>query len=167
VVPDWSKVLDVPPFLRSASYGTTSEQLRAYSPVPVVLTHIELGREFFQRLNSFSDDLSKATKDTIEERSLWVKLMEYTGLGMSGILLAWLVRSGTLLASVLAALPAWRNFDPIAILDMGKKDRKRWTKEMKKAAEKELQQHQGLDQILEPKAVNPSPPSSMTPPRSS
>jgi cadherin domain-containing protein/Big-like domain-containing protein len=159
---DWSRVLEVAPFLRAGESGTTSEQIRAYAPAPVLFSGIELGQEFLQQLNAFSDQLAEATQQTINERSFFVKMMEFTGLGVSGVLVAWLVRSGTLLASVLASLPAWRNFDPIAILDMDKQGRESWTKKMKEASQKEAGEHQGLDQMLDPE-VGTSPMPSVSP----
>ncbi len=166
-VPDWSRVLEVAPFLRPAAFGTTSEQIRVYAPAPVLLSHIELGHEFLQQLNSFSDALEETTQQTIGERSFFIKMMEYTGLGFSGVLVAWLVRSGTLLASMLAVLPAWRNFDPIAILDMDQKSRESLTKKMKEAEDKETREHQGIDQMLDQKIGKSSPPSSTPAPGSS
>ena len=148
-VPDWNRVLEVAPFLRPGSFGTTSEQIRAYAPAPVLLSSIELSQEFLQQLNSFADDLEETTQQTIDERSFFIRMMEYTGLGVSGVLLAWLVRSGTLLASLLATLPAWRNFDPIAILDMDQKSQEILTKKMREAAEKENLEHHGLDRMLD------------------
>ncbi|WNM63856.1 DUF4347 domain-containing protein [Candidatus Nitrospira neomarina] len=158
-VRDWSRVLDVAPFLRPAVSGTTTEQIRSYAPAPVLISHIELGREFLQQLNAFSQDLQETTQQAIDERSFFITMMEYTGLGVSGVLLAWLVRSGTLLASVLASLPAWRNFDPIAILDMDKQGRESWTKRMKEASQKEAGEYQGLDQMLDPEVGTSSTPS--------
>ncbi|WP_342347575.1 cadherin domain-containing protein [uncultured Nitrospira sp.] len=163
-VPDWNRVLEVAPFLRPAAFGTTSDQIRAYAPTPVLLSHIELGHEFLQQLNSFSDALEETTLQTIEERSFFTKMMEYTGLGFSGVLVAWLVRGGTLLASMLATLPAWRSFDPIAILDMDQKCRESMMKKMKEAEAKEMREHQGLGQMLAQKTVKSSPPSSTSPP---
>ncbi len=166
-IPDWNRVLEVAPFLRPAAFGITSEQIRAYAPAPVLLSSIELSQEFLQQLNSFSDDLEETTQQTIDERSFFIKMMEYTGLGVSGVLLAWLVRSGTLMASMLAALPTWRSFDPIAILDMDQKSRENLTKKMKEAAEKETREHQGLDRMLDQKIVKSFPPSSTFPSGSS
>ncbi|MDT3778358.1 DUF4347 domain-containing protein [Nitrospira sp. MA-1] len=165
--PDWNRVLEIAPFLRPAAFETTSEQILSYAPAPVLLSHIELGHEFLQQLNAFSDQLAETTQQTIDERSLFVKMMEYTGLGVSGVLVAWLVRSGTLVASMLAALPAWRSFDPIAILDMDKQGRENLTKKMKEAAEKEAWEHQGLDRILDQKNIKSPPPFSTVHPGSS
>jgi hypothetical protein len=65
--------------------------------------------------------IEKTAQKTIEERSFFVNMMKFTGLGLSAVIMGWLVRSGTLLASLLASLSAWRSFDPIAILNMDKK----------------------------------------------
>lgn len=126
----------------------------------MLLSSIALSQEFLQQLNSFADDLKETTQQTIDERSFFIKMMEYAGVGISGVLLAWLVRSGTLLASVLATLPAWRNFDPIAILDMDQKSREILTKKMREAAEKETREHQGLDRMLDQNIDQSGPPSS-------
>jgi hypothetical protein len=166
-VPDWSHVLGLPSFLRPASYGTTSEQIRSFYLDPLLISNIKLGQEFLQQLNAFSDDLEETTQQTIEERSFFVKTMKVAGLGFSTALVAWLVRGGALLTSMLASMPAWRNVDPIAILDMNKKSRENWTRKMKEAADREAREHQGLNQIFEPKTVNPSSSPSSTHPRSS
>ncbi|HSF11045.1 MAG TPA: DUF4347 domain-containing protein [Nitrospirales bacterium] len=160
LVPDWNRVLEVAPFLRPGTFGTTSEQIRAYTPAPVLLSSIELSQEFLKQLNSFADDLKETTQQTIDERSFFIKMMEYAGVGISGVLLAWLVRSGTLLASVLAMLPAWRNFDPIAILDMDQESREIFTQKMREAAEQETREHHGLDRMLDQNIDDSVPPSS-------
>ncbi|HNP31446.1 MAG TPA: hypothetical protein PKK23_20530, partial [Nitrospirales bacterium] len=164
---DWSRVLEVAPFLRPDASGTTSEQIRAYAPAPVLLSSIELGQEFLQQLNAFSDELVETTQQTLADRSVFITMLEYTGVGISGVIVAWLLRSGTLLASLLAALPAWRSVDPIAILDMDDQGRKTWTKRMKETAEKEAREHLGLDQMLDPKRGSDAPPSSASRPRPS
>ncbi|MDH5296847.1 MAG: tandem-95 repeat protein, partial [Nitrospirota bacterium] len=166
-VSDWSNVLDLPPFLRPESYGTTSEQIRSFSPDPLLLSNIKLGHEFLQQLNSFSNDLEETTQHMIEERSFFVKTMKVAGLGFSTAIVGWLVRSGTLLTSLLASMPAWQNFDPVAILNMDKKSREDWAKKMKEAADREAREQRGFHQIFEPKTVNLSPPSSITHPRNS
>jgi len=157
-------VLDLSPFLRPASYGTTTEQIRSFSPDPLLLSNMSLGVEFLQQLNDFTDDLEETTRQTIEERSFFVNTMKVAGLGFSAAMVAWLVRGGALLTSLLASMPAWRNIDPISILDMNQKSREDWAKKMKDAADMEAREHQGLNQIFEPKTVKPS---SSTHPRSS
>jgi len=68
--------------------------------------------------------IEKTAQKTIEERSFFVNMMKFTGLGLSAVIMGCLVRSGTLLlASLLASLSVWRSFDPIAILNMDKKGR--------------------------------------------
>jgi len=166
-VPDWSNVLDLPTFLRPASHETTSEQIRSFYPDSLLISNMELGHEFLQQLNSFSDDLEEATQQTIEERSFFVKTMKVAGLGFSAAIVAWLMRGGALLTSMLAAMPAWRNIDPIAILDMNKKSRENWARKLQEAADMEAREHQGLNQIFEPKTVKLSSSPSSSHPRSS
>jgi hypothetical protein len=36
----------------------------------------------------------------------------------------WLLRSGSLLASFLVSMPAWRRFDPLPVLGLGGQDRR-------------------------------------------
>jgi len=77
------------------------------------------------------------------------------------------MRGGALLTSMLAAMPARRNIDPIAILDMNKKSRENWARKLQEAADMEAREHQGLNQIFEPKTVKLSSSPSSSHPRSS
>ncbi|MCP4377995.1 MAG: hypothetical protein GY794_17705, partial [bacterium] len=52
--------------------------------------------------------------------------------GITTLMLAgyvvWIFRGGTLLSAILATIPAWKNFDPLPILDLSEKQRKRLRK---------------------------------------
>jgi hypothetical protein len=61
---------------------------------------------------------------------------------------------------------AWRNFDPIVVLDMKKQGRERWARKMMEAENAEARELQRFNQIFETKTGTPSPPSSSTHPRS-
>ena len=154
-------VLSLPPFLRPASWATTSEQIRAYYPDPLDIAKTKLPPEFLQQLNSFSDELGKTLDGQVRERSLFVNMVKGTGLALSAGFVAWLVRSGTLVAWFLASLPAWRYFDPVPILGMNKKDKEAWTRRMKEAGTMEAREHQDLVQILQgPGSMSPTSSSS-------
>ena len=159
-------VLDLPPLLRPASWATTADQIRAYYPDPVDMTKTELSLDVLQQLNKFSDELGETMQEEGNERSRFVDLMKGTGLTLSAGLVAWLVRGGALVAGFMAALPAWRHFDPVPILTMTKKDKEDWTRRVKEAATLEAHEHHGLDQILQgsgPEESAPPPaPSSET-----
>jgi hypothetical protein len=71
-----------------------------------------------------------------------------------------MVRGGTLLAGLMASLPAWRHFDPVPILGMTKDDKEVWTRRVQEAAKLEVRDHHGLEQILKgtrPEASDPTP----------
>jgi hypothetical protein len=116
-------VLDLPPFLRPASWATTADQIRAYYGDPLDMTKTELSPEFLQQLNRFSDELGQAMEEEAGGLSLFVDTLKGTALAFSAGFVAWLLRGGTLLAGLLATLPAWRHFDPVPILNMNKKDK--------------------------------------------
>ena len=142
-------VLDLSPFLRPASWATTADQIRAYYGDPLDMTKTELSPEFLQQLNRFSDELGQVMDDQAEKRSLFADMMKGAGLTLSAGFVAWLVRGGTLLAGLMASLPAWRHFDPVPILGMTKQEKESWTRRVKEAGKMEARDHQGLEQILQ------------------
>ena len=101
-----------------------------------------------------------------DKHSRFMDLMKGTGLTLSAGLVAWLVRGGALVAGFMAALPAWRHFDPVPILNMNKKDKEDWTRRVKEAATLEAHEHHGLDQILQgsgpEESASPSVPAAET-----
>ncbi len=147
---DVVNVLDLPPLLRPGAWATTSDQIRSYYASPVDMTKTELPTEFLQQLNTFSDELEENLQEETGARSMLVNMVKSTGLALSTGLVAWMVRGGTLLTGLMAvALPAWRQFDPVPILGMDKKDQEAWTRRVKEAATMEAREHQGLEQILQ------------------
>jgi hypothetical protein len=92
--------------------------------------------------------------------SLFVDTLKGTALAFSAGFVAWLLRGGTLLAGLLATLPAWRHFDPVPILNMNKKDKEDWTRRVKEATKIEIREHEGLDQIIQEPGNEPQSASS-------
>ncbi len=143
-------VRNLPPLLRPGSWATTSEQIRSYYADPVDMTRRGFPAEFLQQLNTFSKELGENVQEETGARSMLVTMVKSTGLALSTGVVAWIVRGGTLLAGLMAAvLPAWRHFDPVPILSMDKKDQAAWTRRVKEAATMEAHEHQGLRQILQ------------------
>jgi len=155
-------VLDLSPFIRPASLAPTADQIRAYYGDPLDMTKTELSPEFLQQLNRFSDELGQTMDDQAEKRSLFVDTMKGVGLTLSAGFVAWMVRGGTLLAGLMASLPAWRHFDPVPILGMTKDDKEVWTRRVQEAAKLEVRDHHGLEQILKGSGPEASDPTSST-----
>ncbi len=161
-------VLELPPLLRPSSWATTSDQIRSYYADPVDMTKAELPPEFLQQLTTFSDELEQTMEDQTGTRSWMVNMVKSTGLALSSGIVAWMVRGGTLVAGLMAAVvPAWRQFDPVPILGMDKKGQEAWTRRVKEAATMEAREHQGLDQILQATNQEPAAPSPSKPPSQS
>ncbi len=154
-------VLGLPPLLRPASWATTADQIRAYYPETEGLTQSELSPEFLQQLNGFSEELEETLEEETESRSRFGEMIKGTGLTLSAGFVAWMVRGGTLVAGLMASLPAWRQFDPVPILGMDKKGKEAWTRRVQEAANMEAREHQGLEQILQANTTtgeSPMPP---------
>ena len=141
-------VLDLPPLMRPASWAITADQIRSYYPDPLTLGKTELSVEFLQQLNAFSEELQQTMTDQTEERSLFVNMMESTGLVLSAGLAAWILRGGAVLAWFMASLPMWRHFDPVPILNMDREERDAWMQRVKEATKMEAREHHGLEHIL-------------------
>ncbi len=169
---EWGEVLELPPVLRPKAWLITADQLRAYYTDPVDMTRAEWSTDFLAQLNTFSEEFEENIQEETEVRSTFVNMVKSAGFMLSTGLVAWMIRGGTLLAWLMAAIiPSWRYFDPVPVLGMDKKDQEAWARRVKESATMEAREHQGLDQILRDGKKQPAPatennPSSGTSPNS-
>jgi hypothetical protein len=72
-------------------------------------------------------DLDTVKTEMASEKSLKLKAGSATvvSLGASAAYFAWLLRGGSLLSSLLSMFPAWKNIDPIPVLENFENSRKR------------------------------------------
>jgi hypothetical protein len=102
-------------------------------------------------LNRLADELERKMQEREEQAHLIGRIAAFSGLALSAGFVAWLLRSGSLLASFLVSLPAWRHFDPLPVLGLGRRRRKERDQEMREDYEQENREFQGLDRILKSK----------------
>jgi hypothetical protein len=69
-------------------------------------------------------------------------------MALSAGFVAWLLRGGSLVASFLVSMPAWRHFDPLPVLGMPDRDRRKRDHKVRKEDEQENKQFRGLDRVL-------------------
>jgi hypothetical protein len=71
----------------------------------------------WNQLDTFQEELAEdgATKETFEKFAVGATAVSVTGLSVGYVL--WLIRGGTLLASLMSSLPAWCSMDPLPVLD--------------------------------------------------
>lgn len=72
-----------------------------------------------------------------------------TGMTLSAGFIAWALRSGALVASLLATMPAWQHFDPLPVLGGSYSERKRRQKEAERDRQAEATQFKGLKKLFD------------------
>jgi len=60
----------------------------------------------------------------------------------------WILRGGSLVASFLVSMPAWRHFDPLPVMGLGGQDRRTRARKVRKEHAEENKQFRGLDRVL-------------------
>jgi len=79
---------------------------------------VSLSSEFsLDRLKQFADEANSKRRDNAEFIIPAAETSVIVSSSLSVGYVLWLLRSGTMLASVMATLPAWRTFDPLPVLD--------------------------------------------------
>jgi len=71
----------------------------------------------WSQLDTFQEELAEdgTADESFESFAVGATAVSVTGLSVGYVL--WLIRGGTLLASLLSSLPAWASFDPLPVLD--------------------------------------------------
>ena len=117
-----------------------------------VKTMLAVGHKLSERLAQMADSLERvAQKHEIEAR-LVGRVASFSGVALSAGFVAWLLHGGSLLASFLVSMPAWRHFDPLPVLSSGGRDRRERERKAREEHEQENKQFRGLDQVLKPSA---------------
>ena len=73
-------------------------------------------RALQQALDSLGSDLDEAAESQFAREQIVMVVAHMGGVGLSAGVLAWLFRAGSLLASVLSAMPLWTRMDPLPVL---------------------------------------------------
>jgi Bacterial Ig domain len=112
-------------------------------PVKKVLA---VGHNLAERLTKLADNLDEAMQERERQSDLFGRVVTFSGIALSAGFVVWVLRGGSLLASFLVSMPAWRHFDPLPVLGSGKRDRKEHDRKARE--EQENGQLRGLDQVL-------------------
>ncbi len=114
----------------------------------------ELGEGLVTRLQAMNNDLVRAFQEESAQKKFVVQTTKSATLALSAGFLAWLLRGGTLLASLATTLPAWRSFDPLPVVSGSKKKREDQKSEAEREAEAEQKEIKGLDDIFEDRGTS-------------
>lgn len=114
-------------------------------PVKKVLA---VGHKLVERLTRLADDLERGVQEREYQSHLVGRVASFSGMALSAGFVAWLLRGGSLVASFLVSMPAWRHFDPLPVLGMREGGRRKHDRKVCQEDEQESRQFRGLDQVL-------------------
>lgn len=113
-----------------------------------------ISEAFRKSLGIVEEDLRRATDLSESNLKFSVGVTNVGGVGLTAGVITWLLRSGALLASLAASLPAWRHFDPLPVVLTSERVRRRSTADTDVAADRENKQFRGLRDLLDRKGHN-------------
>ena len=76
----------------------------------------KLGTAIVKELNTMTEALQRALDERREQATLTATAASGVSVVLSAGYLAWLLRGGWLLASLLATMPTWHHFDPLPVV---------------------------------------------------
>jgi VCBS repeat-containing protein len=109
---------------------------------------LAVGRNLADSLNRMADGLDRAMEERQREAHLLGRVASFSGLALSAGFAVWILRGGSILASFLVSMPAWRRFDPLPVLGMGSGDRRKRTRQVHEDDTQEKKQFRGLNRVL-------------------
>ncbi|MFO0701138.1 MAG: Ig-like domain-containing protein, partial [Nitrospira sp.] len=103
------------------------------------------------KLDEMTVSLEQAVNVSQEHHELIARVTAVTGSALSVGFVAWALRSGAILASFMATMPAWRHFDPLPVVKLSRHERARRRDEAIQAQQQEAAEFKGLNQVLDEK----------------
>jgi hypothetical protein len=138
-------------FARVEQPDVVLDKLSGLSREPLsnpVKTMLVLGHKLAERLNQLGDDLERAMQEREHRAQLMGQAASISAFALTAGFVAWLLHGGSLLASFLVSLPAWRHFDPLPVLGTSGHDRRKRDRKRREEDEQENKQFRGLDRVL-------------------
>ncbi|HSS31025.1 MAG TPA: cadherin-like domain-containing protein, partial [Nitrospiraceae bacterium] len=113
-----------------------------------VKTIVGMSHKLAEHLTRLADDLERAAQEREHQAHLLGRVASVSGFALSAGFVAWILRGGSLLASFLVSMPAWRHFDPLPVLGGGEGNRRKLDRKAREEQKEESQQFRGLDRVL-------------------
>ena len=117
-----------------------------------VRTMLAMGHKLAEHLTRLADNLERAMQEREHQAHLFGRVASFSGIALSVGFVAWILRGGSLLASFLVSMPAWRHFDPLPVLGLGGHDRRKRDRKAREEHELETKEFRGLDRVLKSSA---------------
>ena len=117
-------------------------------PDPPERTHF-VSDLLMAKLDEMMVSLEQAVDVAQEHHELVARVAAVAGTTLSVGFVAWALRSGAILASCLATMPAWRHFDPLPVVKLTRSERKHRRDEATQAQGEEAEEFKGLKRVLD------------------
>ncbi len=101
------------------------------------------------KLGEMAGSLEQAIGVSDERHELVTRVAALTGTTLSAGFIVWALRSGALLASFMATMPAWRHFDPLPVLGGSRSEWERRRKDSERDQQAEAAEFRGLKKLLD------------------
>jgi VCBS repeat-containing protein len=112
-----STVENTQTFLQELASIWTNNQLEAAAPINnVIADNNPRSAEFLEDLDKMQQELDASAEKNKIINDLNVGTVTGVGITSAALFVSWLLRGGSLLASLLTAMPAWRSLDVLPIL---------------------------------------------------
>ncbi len=108
------------------------------------LSEVRLSQAFWDGLDKLADDLDEAARRDETRTQLSAEAAAGIGISLTAGFVSWALRAGSMAASFLAAMPTWRNFDPMPILAADDED-----EEANEDKEGEEREDEKVDELFE------------------
>jgi len=113
---------------------------------------LAVGHKLAERLTRLADGLERSMQEREHRAHLLGRVASFSGIALSAGFVAWILRGGSLLASFLVSMPAWRRFDPLPVLGSGQRDRRKHDRKAREEQAQETKEFRGLDRVLKSSA---------------
>ncbi len=119
---------------------------------------ISVSEVLMTKLDELAVLLQEAIGENQKQQALVAHVTALTGTALSVGFVAWAIRSGALLASCFATIPAWRAFDPLPVVSLSRRERTRRSQETEATRQAEEAEFEGLHGVLGASSVTQQPP---------
>ncbi len=136
---------------KAAAAGRPTAAASAAPVLPVALEVSSIASaEFWEEIASMRETMeASATDDAAKTREIMITTAQTASVFLFAGLTNWYLKGSALLASLFASLPLWSPFDPLPILALNKRMRRRSLRTQATAAALELRYSGGLTRLLD------------------
>ena len=99
-------------------------------------------------LDAMSEQMDQAAREQEQQQKIIISSVKGMTMVVTVGFLNWVLRAGSLLASVLASTPLWKQFDPVTVIALSSKERKQQQAALQEDEKRENRDNKHLGYLL-------------------